>query len=135
MKTVIIERERWRSGGSKSDPGINSHISGEDDTKLLNPSGYMCCLGFVCEQLGGFALDDLYGREYPRELTETKELEGLLVEDKDGRYVHTHLTNEAIEINDDNSLSLQEREKQLAELFEPYGVELVFTGDHEVPDA
>lgn len=45
---VIVDRSKWRCGGNG--PSYLEH--GNGPTSLLNPQGYMCCLGFACEQLG-----------------------------------------------------------------------------------
>lgn len=40
MKEVIIDRSKWWRG------------KGEEESRLLNSHGQMCCLGFVCEAFG-----------------------------------------------------------------------------------
>lgn len=55
---VVIDRAKWRTGGD----GTKS--TGKGHTLLLNPRGYMCCLGFACTQ-HGITVDELKACNYP----------------------------------------------------------------------
>lgn len=45
---VTVDRSKWRCGAY----GPSHWEHGKGRTALLNEQGYMCCLGFACEQLG-----------------------------------------------------------------------------------
>lgn len=46
METIVIDRSKWRTGDEDRDNG-----TGIGDTVLKNKEGFLCCLGFMTEQL------------------------------------------------------------------------------------
>lgn len=121
MKELIIDRRTWRSGG---DTQNTPHATGKGQTLLRNEFNYMCCLGFMCHQLG-VPKKDLLDMGQPSSLAGKYKLPGLLKK-KDGKPIQTNLTKEAIKINDLESLTRKEREKRLTELFKKKGIEVIF---------
>lgn len=116
-KTFTVSRKTWIRGGWP-------------DTALLTPEGYMCCLGFFCNQ-AGVSEDRLKCRE-PHELE--VEVEGLTqrkptvgVSIKYGPlYRNTDLAYDAMQINDNGNISAEEREDKLTKLFSEHGFTIIF---------
>jgi len=133
MKKFTISKSTWRRGGEKQ-----HHIQ-YGKVALLNEKGFMCCLGFICEQ-SGVDKKDLLNCAEPNEIPlDCGEQVKFLVcsneeedEDYEGNIVSTpyltdtQLTEEAIAINDNPALSDEERIEQLTELFESEGIVLEF---------
>ena len=68
---LIINRARWRTGGMEDDS------TGKSYTALLNDKGYMCCLGFRCEQMG-IPKKDLLGLSSPEDLSDDWDIPDLV---------------------------------------------------------
>lgn len=47
---LIIDRSKWRTGGDLAH--VNDNQTGKGYTALYNKQGFMCCLGFRCNQMG-----------------------------------------------------------------------------------
>jgi hypothetical protein len=111
-----VSRETWIRGG-------------DDITRLLRPrDGKMCCLGFVCEQLG-VPRDELRDRGAPADVgtMSLRIVEGVLTRRSDlGTLYNNDLTESAIGINDDEKIDDDERERRLTALFAEHGHELEF---------
>ena len=133
MKKFTIDKKSWRRGGS------NQNFDEFGRVALLNDKGFMCCLGFICEQSGvdrEYLLECAEPQEIPPEFgeqvkflvnitfEEDEDYEGNIVDDP--TLYDTELTNEAIAINDNPALSDEERVKQLTWLFESEGIVLEF---------
>lgn len=124
MKQLIIDRSQWRTGGDKW-----NWTHGE--TKLLNEKGNMCCLGFYCLQLGEISKNQILGISLPEDLNNVNVYDDAmlhLVYKNDLR--NTHFTEEAIDINDAEELTNEEREKEIIKHFKQIDVEVVFTNDY-----
>lgn len=125
---LIIDRAKWRIGGE----GI--HKTGEGNTALLNDEGFMCCLGFRCEQMG-IPKKDLLGAVTPDSLSELYDIPDLIekVGSYDGydAYDDTPFTQEAVNINDNTDLSPEEREKAITKHFKKIGVIVEFKGRYK----
>ena len=106
MTTFKIKRSSWCRGSNQS--------------ALLRADDKMCCLGFVCKQLG-ISEKLLRDRSYPNELHANAPAELVASDGYDNA-----LSISAAYINDDATLSDSEREKALLSLFEKHGHELVF---------
>lgn len=122
-----IDRSRWVSGVPHW--GLHSeNTTGMGETSLLNEHGFMCCLGFVCRQLGLHSTD-IYERGAPDFLIlEAQDpLVPILLDDKGNP---SRLTALAMNINDDNGLTPAEREQQLIALFKEHGHEITFEGKY-----
>ena len=106
-KRFVVDRSRWIRGNSES-------------SKLLRESdGHMCCLGFVCTQLG-------VPRELLREVggpagVDHHALDDFLTNGTGGSRWNSPFANSAIGYNDSMAMEDSERERLLSELFEPHG--------------
>lgn len=122
----IIDRSKWKCGGSMNP--INKNTHGKGATYLLNDQGYMCCLGHVCRQLG-VAVKDMEGIDIPSRINQSIPI---LTRKCDGTYQDTILANRAIKINDDHDTTLQKKESLLKKLFKQFGHTVVFEGKYEI---
>jgi len=111
-----ISRSKWRTGGG----GRNK--TGRGQTMLLNNEGYMCCLGFRCNQLG-IPKKDLLDKMQPSYLRGW-EIPDLITTRQDD----SAFCGKAMEINDSPELTAREREKQLIAHFAKKGTTVIFTG-------
>jgi len=130
-----VDRSKWRSGGDgKNKIGIGA-------TALLNPSGFMCCLGQTCNQLGVKKVD-LVKLGEPSEIDSDKykKFPDIFVDiEEDYSYddeypielsfSNSKLSEDAMEINDDEDISQKEREKRLRNLFKEHGHKIKFIGE------
>lgn len=122
-----IDRSKWRCGGD------DRHKVGRGKISLLNASGFMCCLGQTCSQLG-VKKKDLLNLAEPSELqTDYSGLSDIffnLVDEGWNRFFlkNTNLSHDAIDINDDDEIGQTERERKLKELFKSHGHQIKFTG-------
>lgn len=118
MKTIIIDESKWRCGGN----GNKGYRLGKGDTMLMNNKGYMCCLGQVSLQLGA-TKDQIVGLECPHEMRLrfkplTRSFRGVVT--------NTQLSNTAMDINDNWTITVAEKKKRLRKLFRSKGYKLVF---------
>lgn len=123
----VIDRSRWRCGSL----GPTAH--GEGETALLNPHGFMCCLGFMALQLGvpthaviGAGVPSSVEKPYREKLIGTL----LNPEGENSGFDETELATDGLEINDDESFTDQERESLLVGLCRQHGHELEFVGEY-----
>lgn len=119
MKEFVIDRAKWRCGGT------NGHGKGE--VNLLNKEGYMCCLGMTCKQ-SGISNKELLGTQDPSDIS-NKYIKYFTML-SNGISFNTKLSNKAIEINDDDLLTDEEREQKLKSLFSKWKIKLVFKGKY-----
>jgi len=126
METVEIQRSRWRCGGTS--PYVESK-AGKGTTALLNPEGYMCCLGFACTQLCDLPEEAIYNKSMPDELGAY--LRHFTENGGEGNFMNSSLSDEAARINDNGRISNQDREAELTNLFKAYGIEIEFVGKYE----
>lgn len=127
MKTLKIDRNKWSRGKT-----INTSINeaGFPRTWLWDKQvNAGCCLGHYCIQLAEFNIDllDTYGE--PRELADIhgENIEGLTLQDEDGYGAkHTEFSDEAMDINDDQDITNEQREASLITLFAKNDIELSF---------
>ena len=116
---LIINRAKWRTGeGGETQ-------TGKGDTQLLNKQGYMCCLGFRCQQMG-----------VPRKLLLEEGTPGCIrgwdipdLIDDDGN--NTEFSQTAMELNDAQDMSRITRERKIKDHFETIGVTVEFIGDYK----
>jgi len=151
-----IDRSKWRCGGDVRLEKSNDNRRGQGFTQLMNDLGFMCCLGQISVQLcesKGLPIYPIIGEGKPEDvgnmlnileddledefrcwyemykeaglitLEDNGELEGLCA-------ANSELTKLAIGINDDNSLSDEERENKLVGLFADHGHEIEFVGEY-----
>lgn len=145
MRQLVIDRAKWRTGDE------SSFKSGEGRTMLKNEEGYMCCLGFYCVQAGIpeeiiynhtspidlvqdlFESDtpELYNKYYA-DILDIRQLIHLFDPEDPTEMSNTEFCKEAMEINDNRSLTREIREKKLKEHFNEYGIEVIFQGEYEL---
>ena len=119
---LIINRAKWRTG-SKS-----TVQTGKGDTELLNEEGFMCCLGFRCHQMG-IPKKDLLGMGIPACIAADWDIPDLLT--SPGK--NSVFTSKAVSINDDSSLTSEEREIAITKHFATIGVTVEFKGKYVKP--
>jgi hypothetical protein len=118
---LIIDRSKWRTGG---DIGTNNE-TGKGATALLNKQGFMCCLGFRCNQMG-IPKRLLLNMGTPEDIQDWNIPD--LVDEEDGK--DTTFVRDAVEINDDYSLTSKEREKKIIEHFATKDIKVEFVGSY-----
>ncbi len=122
-KTIVVNRAKWLHGGRKQ------------DSVLCDKAKRMCCLGFAAEQ-SGVDKDILYNSFNPADMannTEAVHVPGLTNVYTSFGYKGTHNSNfseEAISINDDEELTLVQRERALQKLARKYKRKFRFTGKY-----
>jgi hypothetical protein len=124
MKQLIIDRKKWRTGGNAY--ALNRQ---KGHTSLYNDRGYSCCLGFYCRKIGGIRNNVLLDVGSPDNLNikDFTKIELLVSRDSpDEVYSYTVFSQEAIDINDDPSLSNEERESTIIEHFKKVDIEVIF---------
>lgn len=120
---LIIDRAKWRTGGT---PIQHVYSTGKSYTALLNDKGYMCCLGFRCEQMG-IPKEDLLGHTTPEDLSDDWDIADLI--DKPGG--NSNFTRIAMKKNDNITINSKEREKEIKKHFATIGVTVEFTGRYK----
>lgn len=104
LKRVVIQRGKWLRGKCRG--------------CLLDGHGMMCCLGFDAQQTHGKTGEDLLYHTLPSKV-------GI----KDWiRHGGHDFEARVAAVNDDNGLTDEERESQLAQMFAEVGRDLVFEG-------
>jgi len=129
MKKIIIDRSKWRRGGDKQE---NAGL-----TCLLNPQGFMCCLGFI-SLAEGFTEEEIFNAGEPSDMSikwdaEARQkaenlLEFELDDDDDALILSLDIVEKAISINDDECYAPDDllRENKLKQLFQGiYDLEFV----------
>jgi hypothetical protein len=107
MKTVVITRSLW---------GTN-YLKRPDN-------GKQCCLGFVCKK-HGLTNKDILRIASPRSLP--VELQGFLPSWMTDKPINLDL-EQAIWINDNDTITMAEKEAALKPLFLKHDIKLVFRG-------
>lgn len=125
MAKFRIRRKKWRCGLTES-PGVNSHGSGQ--TALLNGQGYMCCLGQCASQLG-VRRDKLLDASTPEDIDFSDKRRIPVLTKFNG--LDSQLSDHAVEINDDDKTTLEQKEKLLKRLFSKFKHQLEFVGQYE----
>ena len=141
MKKLIIDRSIWRTGDN------SDNATGEGDTYLLNHQGYMCCLGMMCEQIGlprqalldvsqphDMDIDDPDLNNYPelstlvfqrKTINENEPLEEFYLKG-------TSFAFNAMKINDDGTISSEQREEAITMHFATRGIAVEFINDYNI---
>lgn len=132
MEKFIIDRSIWRTGGEEKKN--NSVYTGKGPTQLLNSDGFMCCLGMMCEQMG-VPRNHLFDISLPEDvlgLAKFESINNFLVYKSDVReeYSNTLFACVAMNINDDEYITSEEREAKLKEHFATKGIEIEFINDY-----
>ncbi len=113
-----IDRKTWRRGGDVYDEQFG-------ETSLLNPQGFMCCLG-QCLLQEGLTKDKLLNTPDPA----GSEVANSFATVGDGEsfdyYLNTSLAKKAMTVNDNPDLQDVEREEKLIQLFKDNNLEIEF---------
>ena len=121
METLTIDRSKWRTGEN----GPNQ--TGLGRTKLKNERGFKCCLGFECERIGA---DIGIGTSTPRGLPWGASNHLVNV----GRETsNSEFTREAMDINDNEYLTPEEREAKITAHFLTGGIQVEFINEYIKP--
>ncbi len=133
LKTVRINRKKWARGNSETNNKLllrsaDVRQMGEDLIKANRSlrEGNMCCLGFACLALGA-SKSAIAGKAMPDEVYRKRILEGL-VEHPSCPMSSTDFAQAAAEINDDRTITNQQRERKLTKLSRQHGFNFVFFG-------
>lgn len=118
MKTVVIDRSKWRTGGFN----FEAPKTGIGETVLCNMEGFKCCLGFAVQQVEKVDEDSILHSPQPKEYYQTHKAKG-------GINIFAPIEDEAIDIND-GILPLKEKEAKLIPLFAKIGIDLQFVGKY-----
>ena len=123
----VIDRSKWRCGGN----GLNS--CGFGPTNLLNNQKYMCCLGQMCVQLGIKEKDisnhgnpEMIHQLIPILTKKTEYFDDDCIDVEDTRFASL-----AININDDELLTPEERERKLKSLASKFKHTITFKGKYK----
>lgn len=120
-RTFILYKSKWICGTPDENDNPNNYM-GEGDTMLLNNEGYYCCLGMFCEQMGvKLEEDEDEGGYYePRNL----DMRIPALTSSDG-IRNSKLSNKAIEINDNEATTVEQKIKQLKSLFSKWKYKII----------
>ncbi len=142
MKKLVLDVTKWRSGGDpvKYHPGRqtpNPNALGQGPTKLLNHEGFSCCLGQFAPQLEpSITPEQLLDGDIPQSLkvniplltvprdSEDADQTSLNIAPDNYQWIDSKLACDAIEINDDSTMDLEERIEGLQEIFKEAGYEI-----------
>jgi hypothetical protein len=126
MKKLIIDRSRWRTGG----PIPSENITGRGSTALQNDIGYMCCLGFWCQQAG--VPQEIYRlTATPGRLYDHMENVGSIVPELiDSEGNNTALAQKLMGVNDDSYTTPEQKEERIIKELALLGMEVEFTGKY-----
>jgi len=114
IQTFIVDTAKWK----------HSHSFTNYITQLYDKDGkqeMICCLGFVCNQLG-IPKKDLKHCLNPTNLSSKWDIPYLL---KSVDY-HSELTREAILINDNYKIPVADKKRRLKKLFNSYDLDIKF---------
>lgn len=125
MQKLTLDYSTWRCGGNKN----SENILGEGPTQLLNGKGYMCCLGQFSLQLDEeLEPKDIITKGDPADIQ--KNIFGLVDmreddwQEDDYIYLNSALSSNAIEINDNEETTPEQKIEKLKELFSSYDFEI-----------
>jgi len=117
MTQTTIEESKWYRG------------KGSKESMLLREDGTMCCLGFDALRRG-FSEKEILCIGSPSRLpgsADNPKLQGLTNEDPVFRVkVNTDIVSEIIQVNDNDSITDEQRKSKLTELFAKLDTEVVF---------
>jgi hypothetical protein len=119
MNQLIIDRSKWRTGGTS----LNDKFG---ETKLLNDKGMMCCLGFYCLQIGNKTEHEIFDIALPETLETNEGIEPLVTSE----FKHTEFTERVVFINDGESWGNEFREIQIHEQFKKINVDVKFVNEY-----
>lgn len=123
---IVIDRSRWRTGGNYDEVTDTKNLTGRGDTELCNNQGYYCCLGFIGKKFR--KNKPMAGCMEPNDCKfDIPELNKR--EEYSNYFKNTRLTIKAIEINDDWTTTVKQKEVKLKKLFKNTCYKLEFVGE------
>ncbi len=138
MRTIVITRSNWARGAGDSayNTLLNSYTEnvGGEGYEPTFKNNSMCCLGFMCLQLGALP-EDIKNQEMPKCAIVTQDRSERLLKllaplaeynESMNSIQSTPLASKAAALNDDESLEESEREEALLDLFLENGFKLEF---------
>ena len=125
-QTFIVDRSTWNNSHTfvRSNPYLYSESRAGEER--------LCCLGFVCHQLG-IPVKDFKYKGFPSDLKNEWDIPYLLKGSiyKGKKYwSNSDLTNKAVKINDSLAVPFKEKEKMLKELFNKHKLDIKFVGKY-----
>lgn len=112
MKKLILDYSKWRCGLDGDDK------LGEGPTELCNSRGYECCLGQFSLQLNPkLTKNDIKGFYEPEEIGVDVDLLTYNLDDNRDEIRNSSISEKAININDDEKTTPEEKIVLLKELF------------------
>ncbi len=151
-KKLVLDMSTWRCGGSeqiwKSGLGNygeyvkNPSAFGQGGTALLNDEGFSCCLGQFAPQINpAVTRESILNKYTPQDINKPL---ALLADEKSNpkesiqwhgtAFQNTKFSQEAIQINDDESIDTETRLRRLKEHFATKGVEIEVINQHKVTE-
>lgn len=123
VKEFAIDRSKWHTGDARNNRRGDAII---DSALYVQTTKRMCCLGFfgaACglsktKMTGHGYLTDLNGYDF-----ETNQIEEFF-EDRLPHYLQKNLAR----INDDDDMTLPEKEKNIKDIFSKRGIKVKFVG-------
>jgi hypothetical protein len=112
-QTFIVDTAKWKH--SHSFTSLSSYLYRKEGKQEM-----MCCLGFVCNQLG-IPKKYLLNKCAPGRLANSWSIPYLLNEGFDAE-----LTTNAIHINDSDHIPVAKKKRMLKELFNKHGLDIKF---------
>ena len=114
IQTFIVDTAKWKH--SHSFPAHNTYLYDKKGKQEM-----MCCLGFVCNQLG-IPKKDLKNCLNPSNLSSEWDIPYLLK----SLDHHSELATEAILINDSPKISVADKKRKLQKVFNSYDLNIKF---------
>lgn len=136
LQRLEIDRSKWACAGHYPE-GVEE----PKDNRLLHPDGSMCCLGFYTRALGvqipiadSDITVDSEGFGYPPELDAYRASNAYasLMGQCGSEHGVVNVFHDAAQLNDDDSLTDDEREAKIAAYFAAHGLaaEVAYTGQY-----
>lgn len=122
MIEIVVNENKWSHGLNRADwQKTKNHKM----NVLKHPSGYMCCLGFACDQLGQKGIKNT---PTPEDLKRPNELvkKSFLYKDDYNFQCNSGNTEEIIGVNDSSTDTLKDKKRDLKKLFKKVGLKLKF---------
>lgn len=128
MKKFVLDLKTWRCGAD------GDNMYGEGTTSLLNSQGNMCCLGQFSKQLDNKC--NILNKGTPVDAKYSIKLEdNPLLKNEEGNSWNpsgekdSKLSNECVEINDDENCSFTDKIKSLKDTLKSHGFQLEVKND------
>lgn len=117
---LTLDRSKWICGS----PNYNFttlNCLGKGNVLLLNEEGYMCCLGQFALELGA-TMSQIYGMGAPSTVIDFNN--DLLIDNNNTNHLDSTFSLKAININDDQRTTVEEKIELLTQLCNEYDIKL-----------